>query len=127
MKTLFTVILLLLSNFAFANEWPEVLSLRNVIACTTQDQAEEILDTYQSDGVESAGRIIKRLLNEQNERGQRKCGLATGMVVFVAEKNSYDISSKEGMMNYVILKVFEPENKNFWYVLLGKKTSSESF
>ena len=127
MKTLLTVILLLLSNFAFANEWPEVLPLRNVIACTTQDQAEEILDAYQSDGIDSASKIINRLLKETNERGQRKCGLATGVVVFVAEKNNYDILSKEGMMHYVILKVFDPENKNFWYVLLGKKTSSESF
>lgn len=111
-------LLLIVSYPTLATEYPKVLQLNNIILCDTKDQAVEILDTYQSSGIDSAIKIFDRLTNEKNKDGDRKCGIGGGTYLFIQEAYKVKIEEKTRDLLGLVLHLFDVMLKQELHVLI---------
>lgn len=119
MSRILFLLLLLFSSLSAAEEWPSVIRIGPSIVCDTESQATEIIEVYQSEGVSSAAKVLKRLLNEKNENNEGKCVITPGVYLFRQEKLRIIIEDKNEDFVAVVLEVYDPRIKETVYVILG--------
>lgn len=101
-----------------ADNWPSILRVSPSIVCDTEDQAIEILEIYQSAGINAAAKVLKRLIDEKNEHNESKCVITPGIYLVLEERQRYQIQDKDEDTTAVILAVFDPRIREKLFIIL---------
>lgn len=115
----------LLSQHSSADAWPTVIRLGPSVVCDTEDQATEILEMYQSSGIDAALKILNRLIHEKNQYNDSKCVVTPGIFLVIKETQRMIIQHNRETTTGVILEVFHPVIKTqvFVIVIIDSKPS----
>lgn len=108
----------LLSQNSSADAWPAVIRLAPSVVCDTEDQATEILEMYQSSGIDAALKILNRLIQERNQYNDSKCVVTPGIFLVIKETQRMIIQHNRETTTGVILEVFHPVIKTQVFVIV---------
>jgi hypothetical protein len=103
-----------------------IFKIQDSIFCQEKGHAVEILEVYQSSGIENAGKIFQRLFNEATPDNMRKCFISGGTYLFLEEVEKIIIPLQAGDIYGIIVKVFDFRLEKQLYLIMVRPLSNQS-